>query len=227
MRYCVGTLLATASLVAGWSTPCLAESLKAFVGARLIPIEGEPIDNGVLIVRGAEIAAIGSADQIDVPDDAERIDVADRVIMPGLICTHSHVSGTGGADGSGPIQPGVRVYDALDVRNAGFRRAIAGGLTTLNIMPGSGHLSSGQTVYVKLRYADEGPRRIEDLFIESADGEPLGGLKMANGTNSMGAGPPFPGTRGRSAFLVRQQFIKAREYRAKVLAAGDDPDKLP
>jgi imidazolonepropionase-like amidohydrolase len=49
---------------------------------------------------------------------------------------------------------------------------------------------------------------------------------MANGTNSI-RDEPFPGTRGRSAFLVRQEFIRAREYRAKIAKAEGDPEKLP
>ena len=54
----------------------------------------------------------------------------------------------------------------------------------------------------------------------------MGGLKMANGTNSMRE-PPFPGTRGKSAFLVREQYIKAREYHDKIVRAAGDPAKLP
>ena len=146
--------------------------------------------------------------------------------MPGLICTHSHIGGIGGADGSGPIQPGIRIYDSLNVHDSGFKRALAGGLTTLNIMPGSGHLISGQTIYVKLRFFEGQPRTIDDLFMRDAEGQPQGGLKMANGTNSM-RDAPFPGTRGKSAFLVREQFIKAREYAAKVRRAEGDPAKLP
>ena len=49
----------------------------------------------------------------------------------------------------------------------------------------------------------------------------MGGLKMANGTNSM-RDPPFPGTRGKSAFLVREQYIKAREYHDKIARAAGD-----
>jgi imidazolonepropionase-like amidohydrolase len=199
----------------------------AFVGARVIPIEGDEIENGVVLVNGKTIAAVGARDAVTIPADATRIDVAGRVIMPGIICTHSHVGGGAGADRSGPIQPGVRIFDSIDVRDKGFRRAVAGGLTTLNIMPGSGHLSSGQTIYVKLRYAGDGPRQIEDLFIRDSAGGPLGGLKMANGTNSQREEGPFPATRGRSAFLVRQEFIRAREYQAKITAAGDDTSKRP
>ena len=198
----------------------------ALLGARIIPVEGEPIERGVMLVNGKTIAQVGPVDQVSVPPTARRIDLAGHVIMPGLICTHSHIGGYGAADRSGPIQPGVRVLDSTDVHDSGFRRAIAGGLTTLNIMPGSGHLSSGRTIYVKLRYGGDGPRRVEDLFIRDANGDPVGGLKMANGTNSISQAP-FPGTRGKSAYLVRQEFIRAREYQAKVSAAAGDMEKLP
>jgi imidazolonepropionase-like amidohydrolase len=200
----------------------------AFVGAALIPIEGDEIETGTLVIEKGKIVAVGPATEVQIPDDAEKIDVAGKVIMPGLICTHSHIGGSGslgGADGSGPIQPGVRIYDSLNVHDSGFKRAVAGGLTTLNIMPGSGHLISGQTVYVKLRLNPK-PKKIDDFFITDDSGTALGGLKMANGTNSM-RDPPFPGTRGKSAFLVREQYIKAREYHDKIVRAGDDPEKMP
>lgn len=201
-------------------------SPKVFLGARIIPIGADEIEKGALVIRDGKILAVGPLGEIDLPDGAELIDVSGKVIMPGLVCTHSHIGGIGGADGSGPIQPGVRVYDSINVLDSGFKRALAGGLTTLNIMPGSGHLISGQTVYVKLRFAGGGPEKIDDLFILDDDGHPTGGLKMANGTNSM-RDAPFPGTRGKSAFLVREQYIKAREYQAKVAAAGGDESKLP
>ena len=114
----------------------------------------------------------------------------------------------------------MRIYDSINVHDSGFKRAVAGGLTTLNIMPGSGHLISGQTVYVKLRLNPK-PKKIDDFFMLDADGAPMGGLKMANGTNSMRE-PPFPGTRGKSAFLVREQYIKAREYQDKIARAAGD-----
>jgi len=197
----------------------------AWVGAKIIPIDGDEIEQGTLLVDGGKIIAVGPANQVAVPENAKRVDVTGRVIMPGLVDTHSHIGGLGGADGSGPIQPGVRVYDSINVLDSGFKRALAGGLTTLNIMPGSGHLISGQTVYVKLRFNPK-PTRIEDLFIRDKQGHPSGGLKMANGTNSMRK-PPFPGTRGKSAYLVREQFIKAREYQAKIKRAQGDPSKMP
>ena len=199
---------------------------QAFLHARIIPIVGPEIPDGVLLIEGGKIIAVGPAGQVPIPNGTPVVDVSGKVIMPGLICTHSHIGGIGAADGSAPIQPGVRVADSLNVRDSGFKRALAGGLTTLNIMPGSGHLISGQTTYVKLRFVAGQPRAIDDLFIRDGDGIPLGGLKMANGTNSLSKSP-WPGTRGKSAYLVREQFFKAREYQAKVTAANGDAAKLP
>jgi len=203
-----------------------AEAPTAFVGAKIIPVAGEEIPTGTLLIADGKIVAVGPTDAVKIPDGAKQIDAAGRVIMPGLVCTHSHIGGVGGADASGPIQPGVRIFDSLNVHDSGFKRALAGGLTTLNIMPGSGHLISGQTIYVKLRFGGDGPRKIDDLFLLDAAGKPTGGLKMANGSNSMRSAP-FPGTRGKSAFLVREQYIKAREYQYKIDQAKGDPDKLP
>jgi imidazolonepropionase-like amidohydrolase len=90
-------------------------------------------------------------------------------------------------------------------------------------MPGSGHLLSGQTLYLKLRKGGT----VDDFLITLPDGRIAGGLKMANGTNSIRPTGPFPGTRAKSASLVREQFVKAQEYRTKLGAAGDDASKKP
>ncbi len=194
----------------------------AFTGAHVIPITGPAIPDGVVVVQGGKITAIGPTNNVTIPPDAERIDAAGKVIMPGLIDTHSHVGGGWAADGSAPIQPDVRVLDSINVRDSGFIRCRAGGLTTLNIMPGSGHLLSGQTIYAKLRKAST----IDDFLIRDDQGRILGGMKMANGTNSQREAP-FPGTRSKSAALVRQKYIKAQEYRKKLQQGAADPEKMP
>lgn len=226
-----GTALATSA----WQLPRLVgqESKAnsrpkrlAFTGAKILPVGEPPIDHGTLLVEGGKIVSVGKSEEVVVDGQTQSIDATGKWIMPGLVCSHSHVGGVGAADGSAPIQPGVQVMDSIDVYSSGFRRALAGGLTTLNIMPGSGHLISGKTVYAKLRFFEDSPRTIDDLLIRDSAGEPMGGLKMANGTNSIGEAP-FPGTRGKSAFLVREQYIKAREYQAKIDRAGDDASKVP
>jgi imidazolonepropionase-like amidohydrolase len=144
------------------------------------------------------------------------------VIMPGLVDTHSHIGGGSGGDQSAPIQPDVRLLDSFNARDTSIKRARAGGITTVNVMPGSGHLLSGQTLYLKLRDGEN----VEDLLIKDAQGNIAGGIKMANGTNPLG-NPPFPGTRAKSAALLREQLTKAQDYRARVLRAKGDASKLP
>jgi len=197
-----------------------ASQTTAFVGAHLIPIASDELADGVLIVTDGKIAALGARGSVAIPDGATVVDASGRILMPGLVDTHSHVGGGWAADDSAPIQPDVSVYDAIDVRNSGFQRAQAGGITTANVMPGSGHLMSGQTAYLKLTDANA----IDGWAIRDADGKRLGGMKMANGTNSRRE-PPFPGTRGKSAALVREVFLEAQAYQAKLERAKTDPDK--
>lgn len=198
------------------------EKPLALTGAQIIPIAGEPIARGVLVVHHGKILAVGPADSVAIPAGADTLDVTGKVLMPGLVDSHSHIGAGTGGDGSSPIQPDARVLDSFDARDPSIRKAQSGGLTTVNVMPGSGHLISGQTLYLKLREA----RTIDDLLIKLPDGTPAGGLKMANGTNSIRA-TPFPGTRAKSAALVREQFVKAQEYREKIKRAAGDAEKLP
>lgn len=193
----------------------------AFTGARVIPIDGPEIENGVVVVQNGRILAVGPAGTA-IPNGAQRVDVRGKVLMPGLVDSHSHIGQPEGADSSSPFQPDVRVLDSVNPRAASIKRARAGGVTTVNVMPGSGHLLSGQTLYLKLREA----RIIDDLLIRLSDGTIAGGIKMANGTNPRRPAP-FPGTRGKAAAIVREQYIKAQEYRAKVRAANGDASKLP
>ncbi len=196
----------------------------AVKGALIYPISGEPINNGVLIVQDKKIVSVGKADEIEIPNSAEVIDASGKVILPGLIDTHSHIGEGSGGDASSPTNPEVRILDAIDPMSDSFKKALAGGITTVNVMPGSGHLMSGQTVYLKLRKA-----KIinEMLFCGDIQNGICGGMKMANGTNSIRNNPPFPGTRAKSVAIIRQLFIKAQEYKKKIEEAAGDESKMP
>ena len=215
-------LVLLATLVAASPGALSAQATPvAFQNAHIIPIVGAEIPRGTVVIQNGKITAIGA--HVPVPAGARVVDATGKVIMPGIVDTHSHIGGGSGGDRSDPIQGDVRILDAIDPRNDGIQRAQAGGITTANIMPGSGHLMSGQTAYVKLRDAS----RIEDmLYCHDLQTEICGGMKMANGTNSRG-GPPFPGTRGKSASLVREQFVKAQEYQRQLQAAATDSTKRP
>jgi imidazolonepropionase-like amidohydrolase len=199
------------------------EQPHVFKGATLITISNGVITNGAMVVQNGKIAAVGAAETTALPADAVVIDVTGKTIMPGLVDTHSHLGRVDGGDRSATLHPDVRALDAIDVKDTSLKKALAGGITTLNIMPGSGYLMSGQTAYLKLRDG----QKIEDLlYCNDPLTEICGGMKMANGTNPLGD-PPFSGTRAKSAALVRQLFIKAQEYKAKIVAAHGDPQKMP
>ena len=197
----------------------------AYINAKIIPIVGAPIDQGVIIVHKGKIVTVGDARTVRLSSDVTIVDAKGKVIMPGLVDTHSHIGEGSGADGSSPIQPDVRLLDGLNVRSSSIQRAQSGGLTTVNVMPGSGHLDSGQTLYIKLR---DDAVKVDDILLYDADGRIMGGIKFANGTNPIRpGGGSFPGTRAKSAALVREQFIKAQEYRDKIKKAAGDVAKMP
>ncbi|MDB5312375.1 MAG: amidohydrolase [Gemmataceae bacterium] len=185
-----------------------------------------PIAGGLLVVRGGKVAAVATADDaVQLPPGARRVDLKGAVVIPGLVDTHSHIgvyprpsvaAHSDGNEMSGPVQPGVRAMDSIMTDDPGIRMALAGGVTTANIMPGSGNVIGGQTLYVKLRGRTVEEMRVTGRLPDGA--EVLGGLKMANGENPKGYGRnkgQAPFTRMKVAALQRQEFVKAREYQTK------------
>ena len=225
-----------AALAATWvAAGAAAAAPIALVGAEVRTVAAGTIEDGVVVIDGGRIAAVGARDAVEIPADAERRDLAGRVLVPGLVDTHSHVgiyprpvvrANADGNDFSKPVQPQLRALDAIWPEDPGIRMATAGGITTANIMPGSGSVVSGQTAYLKLRGT-----RIEDMLIER-DGI-VGGMKMANGENPKRRGAQkgqAPGTRMGIAALQRDLFIRAQAYQKKwqdheaATAKGEDSD---
>ncbi len=204
----------------------------ALKGGRILTAAGPIYDPGVLVVADGKILAVGAVGKVTIPKEARVVDAAGKVIIPGLVDTHSHLgvysrpaveANSDGNEMSGPVQGIVRALDALNPYDPGIRMANAGGVTAANIMPGSGNVIGGQTIYVKLRgYTPE------QMWIASPD--VLGGLKMANGENpkrAYGGKAKAPGTRMKVAALQRSEFLAAKGYMAKwdayrkKLAAGE------
>ncbi|MGA3326155.1 MAG: amidohydrolase [Terriglobia bacterium] len=188
-----------------------------FRGAKVYSISNPPLEHGLVVVENGKIKAVGAEGQVAIPADATVVDVSGKVIIPGIVDTHSHIGIAGrppvsaNADvneGTGPVEAALRALDAIWPADPGIRMATAGGITTANIMPGSGNVVGGQTAYVKLR-----GRTIEEMLIPGA----IGGLKMANGENPKhyGARGQAPMTRMEEAALARRLFVRAQEYKSK------------
>ena len=189
-------------------------------GARIHTVAGPVIENGTLVIDEGRIVEIGPSDKVTPPAGAKVIDVSGKVIIPGLVDSHSHLgvysrpavkANSDGNESTDPITSVVRALDSLNPFDPGIRMANAGGITTANIMPGSANVIGGQTIYVKLRgYSPE------QMWFESP--HVLGGLKMANGENpkkAHGGKGKAPSTRMKVAALQRAELIKAQEYLAK------------
>ena len=103
---------------------------QAFIGATLFDGTGAAtIDNAVIVVRDGRIESVGSADSVEIPAGAERIDVTGKTIVPGLINTHGHVSGVLGLDGNHYNRDNLLRQLALYARY---------GITTVNSLGGDG-----------------------------------------------------------------------------------------
>ena len=210
---------------------------QVYRGATVLTVARGDLADADLVVREGRFIAVGKRGEVAIPEGAEVLDLAGKYIIPGLVDTHSHIgifprpaieANADGNEMSGPVQSGIRALDAIWPDDPGIRMALTGGVTTANIMPGSGNVIGGQTLYVKLR-----PGPIANMMIQP--GKPEGGLKMANGENPKrvyGTKNQAPGTRMRLAALQREQFIKAIDYRRKWEAyrkareaPGDDPVK--
>ncbi len=207
-----------------------ADAPIVYQGARIHTASGPVIERGVMIVVKGKILDVGSEDQVKIPKNAKVRDMSGKVIIPGLVDTHSHIGifgrNPGGADGTemtGPVQPGLRAIDAINPNDPGIRMALAGGVTVANIMPGSGNAIGGQTLYVRLKGTVVEAMRI-------IAGRILGGIKFANGENPKGvygAKGQAPHTRMKIAALQREMLTKAQAYKRqwdsfnKAKAAGE------
>ena len=206
-------------------------------GATVHPVDGPTIPKGVVVVRDGKIVSVGAVGTVAIPKGADIRDLTGLTLIPGLVDTHSHLglfsrpgvsANSDGNEGSGPIQPALRALDAVSPDDPGIRMALSGGLTTANIMPGSGNAIGGQTVYVKMRGGTIEAMRVEGNGV-------LGGLKMANGENpknfNFGSRKAAPGTRMKIFALQRETFLKARDYQALWArhreALAKDPKAVP
>jgi len=202
----------------------------AIVGATVFTGAGQRIDNGVVVVTDGRIAAVGGASTA-VPAGHRRVDAAGRFVTPGVIDTHSHLGvypspGVQGmSDGNEATQPNtaeVWAEHSLWPQDPGFNAARAGGVTTLQILPGSANLFGGRGVTV---------RNIPSVTMQGMKmpGAPYG-LKMACGENPSrvyGSRNSSPATGMGNVAGYRAAFIAAREYKAKWDKWRDDGEGSP
>jgi imidazolonepropionase-like amidohydrolase len=212
------------------SAPTLIRNATVLTGT------GTRLDNSdVLIVEG-KISAVGS--HLSAPTNATVVDGSGRWVTPGIIDIHSHLgvyptpqvdANSDGNEATSPSTANVWSEHSVDPQDPGFRTALIGGVTTLQILPGSANLIGGRSVVLK----NVPSVTYQGMKFPGA----AQGLKMACGENPKrvyGADKKvFPSTRMGNMAGYRAQWAEAQEYLRdqqeyqKKLAAGAKDAKPP
>jgi imidazolonepropionase-like amidohydrolase len=191
----------------------------AIVGATVFDGTGAEIASGTVLLRDGRIVAVGDA-QLAVPEGYRRIDGVGKFVTPGVIDIHSHLgvyaspgvsAHSDGNEATVPTTPQVWAEHSVWPQDPGFSRALTnGGVTAMQILPGSANLIGGRSVVLKNVYA----RTVQGMKFPAAPQ----GMKMACGENPKrvyGERNTMPSTRMGNFAVDRQEWIKAAEYRKK------------
>ncbi|QZD94036.1 amidohydrolase [Qipengyuania gelatinilytica] len=187
----------------------------ALVGATVFDGKGGRIDNGTVLFRDGEVVAIGDASLST--DGYDRVDAAGKYVTPGIIDIHSHLGDypspsvdahSDGNEATSPTTPEVWAEHSIWPQDPGFSRALAnGGVTSLQILPGSANLMGGRSSTIKNVPA----RTVQGMKFPGA---PYG-FKMACGENPKrvyGGRGRMPSTRMGNFAVNRQTWLDARAY---------------
>ncbi|WP_443026827.1 amidohydrolase [Sphingomonas sp. LT1P40] len=192
--------------------PTLLTNVTIFDG------EGGRIDGGAVLFRDGKIVDVGQS--IASPQGATVIDGRGKYVTPGVIDVHSHLGDypspgvqahSDGNEATSPVTPEVWAEHSIWPQDPGFSRALAnGGVTTLQILPGSANLFGGRSVTLKNVYA----RTMQGMKFPDA---PYG-LKMACGENPKrvyGGKGRMPSTRMGNIALDRATWLRAVDYKKR------------
>ena len=184
--------------------------------ATILTATGPRLQNGAILLRDGKIAAVGAT--VDAPADAVVIDARGKWVTPGIIDTHSHLgvysapaiaSLQDGNEMTNPVTAQVWAEHSVWPQDPQFALALAGGITAMQILPGSGNLIGGRSVTVKNVPA----RTVQGMKFPGAPH----GLKMACGENPKrvyGGRTTTPSTSMGNVAGFRAAWIRAEKYRA-------------
>ncbi len=190
---------------------------------------GGLIENGSLLLQDGNISAIGEG--LEAPDGAVTIDADGKWVTPGIIDNHSHLgvyaspgvnAHSDGNEITGPVTAEVWAEHGLWPQDPGFTRALAGGITSMQILPGSANLFGGRGVVIKNVLS----RTVQGMKFPDAPYT----LKMACGENPKrvyGGRGQAPGSRMGNFAGYRQSWIKAKEYKRKWDKYAEDGGDAP
>ena len=197
-------------------------------GATVLTGTGERLENSDVLIVDGKIVEVGEGLS---HDDAELIDANAKWLTPGVIDVHSHLgvypspgteSHSDGNEISAPVTAEVWAEHSVWPHDPGFVTALAGGVTSMQILPGSANLMGGRGVTVK----NVPGRSVMEMKFPGAPH----GFKMACGENPKrvyGGRGTAPTTRMGNVAGYRAAWIAAADYRDKMAAAADGQGEAP
>ena len=180
--------------------------------AKILTVTKGSLDGSILI-RNGKIAEVGP--NVTAPAGAKVIDAGGQFVMPGIIDCHSHIATEAVNEGSVSVSSMTGIEDTVNPEDIGIYRALAGGVTTANILHGSANAIGGKNVVIKMRWGKDAP----EILLDGA----MPGIKFALGENPKRRGGSdsgiatrlrYPATRMGVEDVIREAFTDARAYKA-------------
>jgi imidazolonepropionase-like amidohydrolase len=184
--------------------PYREDAVTLLRNATVITVANGTIDGADVLIRDGRIAAVGQG--LGTPREARVVDATGMFVTPGIIDAHSHLASDAVNEGTVNVSAMVGIRDVLNPEDAGLYRALAGGVTTINVLHGSANPIGGRNAVLKLRWGADA----EGLLFEGAPP----GIKFALGENvKRERDPPrYPATRMGQQDVIRQAFLDGLEY---------------
>lgn len=203
--------------------------MLAVVGGRIITMTGVEYQEGTVFIKDGKIVEI--VEGIKKPQGWKIINAKGKMVLPGFIDAHCHVGlaeeiyqyeGDDSNEITDPVTPHLRTIDGINPDDLGFKDAVAGGVTTVVVAPGSANIFGGEMAALKTW-----GKSFDERIIKS----PIG-LKAALGENPKrvyGSQKKMPITRMASAGILRETLVKASEYMRKKaeFEAGKEKSNAP
>jgi imidazolonepropionase-like amidohydrolase len=188
-----------------------AEGTIVIRNAKILTVTKGSFDGSILI-RDGKIVEVGA--NVNAPAGAKVIDAGGQYVMPGIIDCHSHIATDGINENGVSVSSMTGIEDTVNAEDIGIYRALAGGVTTANILHGSANAIGGKNIVIKMRWGKEAP----EILLDGA----MPGIKFALGENpkrrgggeSLAAKLRYPATRMGVEDVIREAFTEAKTYKA-------------
>jgi imidazolonepropionase-like amidohydrolase len=204
--------LASLAIMVGLLTTSFASAQQlAIKGGRIIPIVGDEIEDGVILIRDGKIVAVGK--DLTIPIEAKVIDATGKTVMPGFVDVHNP-SGMSQANEQNKNVPFLSVIDSIDPSRTYFEESRRNGVTTVAVVPGNSTMIGGQAAVIKTAGS-----YVDDMILKRHAGIKIS-LSPASEASRMSHLANL-----RKEFEKASRAIKADEDAAKEKAAATAPTK--